>query len=288
MTRTLPHLKNTVERGEVLHVQGISAAGALTLCALAMGRLIGARVVYSPHDTFSRRGQIDAAFLRLALHLPNALIVHSHADAKAVDRMKLRAHFSPLIQLIPSPQDLDRNAWRIEWVAPATTDVVLFAGCIRPEKRLDLLIESAADWPPSRKLAVVGEDRGAWAHCRRLARSHGVDVAAKIEFVSLRRFVAAISAADLVVAPHSKASQSGVLSVASQLGVPTVAADVGGLAELASETFVAGDAKDLARAIDRQLSKANLPGVAVDEDLAVAAHLSAYQLGSDARAKGSG
>ena len=33
---------------------------------------------------------------------------------------------------------------------------VLFAGRIRPEKRLDLVIESAMRWPPHRRLAVLG------------------------------------------------------------------------------------------------------------------------------------
>ena len=275
VARTLPHLRASVAGGEILHVQGIAAAGALTLAVLATGRMIGAKVVYSPHDTFSRRGPIDAVLLKSALQLPNAVIVHSKKDTEVVHRSR-KVHYAPLIQLIPHHPEAERDAWRTKWDADEATDVVLFAGCIRPEKRLDLLLESTRYWPPNRKLAVVGEDRGGWDISARLAREKGVEIAATVEFVSLDRFAAALSAADVVVAPHAKASQSGVLSVARQLGVPTVAADVGGLAELASETFSAGDPKDLARAIESQLSKKTLSSASIDEALAIEAHLEAY------------
>jgi glycosyltransferase involved in cell wall biosynthesis len=122
----------------------------------------------------------------------------------------------------------------------------------------------------------VGEDRGGWERCAKLARRHGVDLAAHVEFVSLDDFTAALSAADIVVAPHSKASQSGVLSLARQLGVATVASDVGGLAELASRTFRAGSVEDLTRAIDTQLAESGITRDPLDERLAVRAHLQAY------------
>ena len=151
-------------------------------------------------------------------------------------------------------------------------------GCIRPEKRLDLLIESARSWPPSRRLAVVGQDRGGWEPGSALAREAGVEVAARLEFVELDDFAAALAAADLVVAPHAKATQSGVLSLARQLGVPTIAADVGGMRELATRTFRAGDAGDLTRAIEAELAERNPTDPTFDEELAVDAHLCAYGL----------
>ncbi len=275
LTRTLPHLLRAVGRGRLLHLEGISAGGPLTLLTLVSARLAGRRVVHSPHDTFSRRGRLDALLLRAALRVPHAVIVHSEADAELLRARGVRAHMAPLVQLVPPPTADERRRWRDEWHA-GDHEVVLFAGCIRPEKRLDVLVRSAATWPPSRKLAVVGEDRGAWPGCADLARRLGVDVAARIEFVGLREFTAALCAADLVVAPHEKASQSGVLSLASQLGVPTVAARVGGLAELASRTFTAGDVDDLTHAVDAQLQHGRAADPAVDEEQAAVAHLAAY------------
>jgi glycosyltransferase involved in cell wall biosynthesis len=274
--RTLPHLHRTCPPESILHVQGIAAGGALTLLALAVGRLRNRHVVYSPHDTFSRRGPLDGVLLRVALRVPHAVIAHSEADVVALRARGIPAYYSPLVQLVPVPAESQRRHWRNHWRAADDTAVVLFAGCIRPEKRLDLLIESARSWPSGRKLAVVGEDRGGWDYCAQLARRRGVDVVARVEFIDLDDFAAAISAADLVVAPHEKASQSGVLSLARQLGVATVAANVGGLAELASRTFRPGHVDDLTRAIDAQLTESDATPPPVDERLAVRAHLRAY------------
>lgn len=277
LSRTLPHLHASVPRGGVLHVQGIAAAGALTLLALAVGRIGGRRVVYSPHDTFSRRGHLDERLLRLAARVPHAVIVHSRADVDVLRARGVDAHYAPLVQLVPRPSDVRRRWWRSEWEVGAGDDVVLFAGFIRPERRLDLLVRAARSWPPDRKLAVVGQDRGAWSDCVALAAELGVEMAGRTEFVELGQFIAAIAAADVVVAPHEKASQSGVLSLASQLGVPTVAADTGGLPELATTTFRPGDVGDLGRSIDAVLASRTRPVNAVDEELAVGAHLLAYR-----------
>ena len=276
VTRTLPHLRRAVAPGAVLHVEGISAAGPLTLLALGSARIARRRVVYSPHDTFSRRGRIDAALLRMALRVPQALIVHSEADVEVLRAAGLRSRLAPLVQLVPSPTEARLQRWRDEWGAGDEVQVVLFAGVIRPEKRLDLLIRSARSWPPGRRLAVVGEDRGAWTECARLARDQGVEIAARVDFVELPEFTAALAAADVVVAPYERASQSGVLSVARQLGVATVAAGVGGLAELALRTFTPGDVDDLSRAIDAQLADGAAPPIPLDEELALRVHLDAY------------
>jgi glycosyltransferase involved in cell wall biosynthesis len=273
--RTLPHLRLATRRGSVLHVQGIAGGGGLTLFTLVSARLAGRRVVYSPHDTFSRRGRFDAWLLRLALRVPHAVLVHSRADVEALRAARIPALYSPLVQLVPPPAEFRRRRWRKEWGAQAGGEVVLFAGCIRPEKRLDLLIESARSWPPSRRLAVLGEDRGAWEDCALLAERRGVNVAARVQFVELEEFTAALTAADVVVAPHDKAAQSGVLSLACQLGVPTVAASVGGLGELATRTFAPGDAGGLTLAIDAALAGSEVAET-VDEDLALETHLRAY------------
>ena len=110
----------------------------------------------------------------------------------------------------------------------------------------------------------------------RLARDLGVQVAARIGFLDLVDFAAALVAADVVVAPHEKASQSGVLSVAAQLGVPTVASAVGGLGELADRTFAPGDVAGLTRAIDSLLADGGGPQPPMDEASALRAHLAEY------------
>lgn len=282
VTRTARHLARTPPSGSVVHVQGVAATGAVNLLLLRRARRAGHRVVYSPHDVFSRRGALDEQLLRLVYQVPHAVVVHSAADEQRVRLLAngLQAHVSPLIQVVPVPSAAQRLRWRREWRADPDDRVVLFAGFIRPEKRLDVLVESARSWPPGRRLAVLGPDKGGWADCDHLAKQYQVDIAARLEFVGLPEFTAAISAADLVVVPSEMASQSGVLALARELRTPTVAADVGGMGELASKTFVAGDADDLSRAIASVLGSDPAhaaPGIAEQEDDdAVAAHLSAY------------
>lgn len=278
LTRTLPHLRAAVPRGSVLHLQGIAAAGGLNLATVLSARLAGRHVVYSPHDTFSRRGRLDSRFLRLALQVPHAVIAHTQPDVAALRAGGIAAGYSPLVQVVPEAREDQRARWRCEWGAAEQDQVVLFAGWIRPEKRLDLIIESAVRWPPGRRLAVLGQDRGGWGACAALARTRGVDVAARIEFVELQEFTSALAAADIVVAPHERASQSGVLSLARHLGVRTVAADVGGLGELATSTFLAGDADALSRALDAVLAQDRPNPLALDEQSALEAHLDAYGL----------
>ena len=276
-TRTVPHLASAPPANSVLHVQGVAATGALNLLTLLAARRAGHRVVYSPHDVFSRRGAVDGMLLRLAYRVPHAVVVHSHADERRLGDVGVRAHVSPLVQLVPAPSEVDQQSWRREWRANGSDTVVLFAGFIRPEKRLDVLVESARGWPPGRRLAVVGPDRGGWARCDDLAKRYAVDIAARLEFVDLSEFTAAIAAADVVVVPSERASQSGVLAVARQLRTPTVAADVGGMGELASRTFSAGDADDLSRAIQTVLGNGAAPAAAAaEDDEAVSAHLRAY------------
>jgi glycosyltransferase involved in cell wall biosynthesis len=278
LTRTLPHLRRAVPRGCVLHLQGIAATGGLNLVAVLSLRVAGRRVVYSPHDTFSRRGRLDGRVLRLTLRTPHAVIVYTLPDVEALRSVGIAATFSPLVQVVPFPAEDQRARWREEWGATEQDDVVLFAGWIRPEKRLDLVIQSALKWPPGRRLAVLGQDRGAWDKCAELAQDHGIQIASRIEFVELEDFTSAIAAADVVVAPHERANQSGVLSLARHLGVRTVAADVGGLSELATRTFASGDVEALTTALDAELAMDRPQPLALDEQLALEVHLRAYGL----------
>ena len=105
-----------------------------------------------------------------------------------------------------------------------------------------------------------------------------MNIAARIDFVELDEFAAAIAAADLVVVPAEQASQSGVLVLARRLGTPTVAADVGGMAELASRTFSAGSAHGLTVAIDAELGAPSVAAPLPEDRLAAQSHLRAYNL----------
>lgn len=275
--RTLPHLLRVWVRGSVLHLQGPGPSSAINLLVLWAARLRGYRVVYSPHDTFSRRGTMDDRLLKMTYRPAHAIMVFSQADKARLQLHQSRVYVSPLTQLVPQPSESQVLRWRFEWAADEPKAVVvLCAGFIRPDKRLDLLIESARSWPRGRYLAVVGEDRGHWEHCKRIADRHGVCIKSHIGFVELDEFAAAVVAADVVAVPAEQAAQSGVLSLASQLGTPTVAANVGGMAELASRTFRPGDVADLTAAIDAELENSTTNARPSSTALSIASHLRAY------------
>lgn len=274
--RTLRHLHRSAQRGAIVHVQGGVASGPLTALTLAVAGLRGRAVVYSPHNTFSRRGWADDLILRACLAVTDTAVGYSERDVATLREYRAYAVHAPLIQLVPRPSAEEVQSWRSEWGAGAGDQIVLFAGQIRADKRLDLLVRAAAGWPATRRLAVVGQDRGALRQCLELAQSLGVEPHVQDEFIDLDRFAAALAAADVVVAPYERASQSGVLSVAGQLGTATVASAVGGLGELAGETFPPGDSDALAAAIDAQLRRPSRPALEISDEAALEAHREAY------------
>jgi len=272
---TVSHLRESVRHGDIVHVQGLFGQ-ALTTLTLAAARRTPARVVHSPHNTFSRRGRrFDEALLRSDIRIAHATIVFSEADRTRLTAWGHDVIVSPLAQYMPSADSLPTALWRQRWASPEGRPTVLFAGQVRPDKRLDLLLAAATVRRDSWQLAVVGEDKGDVARCRKLAQSLDVSVLWYTRYVDLDEFVGALAAADVIACPHAQASQSGVLAVACQLGVPAVASRVGGLAELATLTFTPGDAADLARMIDRALAHGRLPPQDQRAEL-LEAHLAAY------------
>ena len=258
----------------VLHVQGPFKASLLAVL-LAAARLRGRRVVFSPHNTFSRRGSaLDARLVRLCARLSHATVVFSDTDARQVAAWGTVPVVSPLLQHVPPVDPARVEAWRASW---GSASVVLFAGQIRSDKRLDLVIEAARLWTRPARLAVVGKDLGDARRCRALATSLGVEAAWAVDYFELEAFAAAVAAADVIVCPYTRASQSGVLAVAGQLGVPSVATDVGGLRELAT-VVVPRDvgAAELARAVDDLLAAAPARGGSDPVRATVEAHRRAY------------
>jgi glycosyltransferase involved in cell wall biosynthesis len=246
---TVPHL---LRRRGVLHIQG-PFKPALLAVALGAGRLRRRRVVFSPHNTFSRHGTaVDARLVQLCTRLADVTIVFSGADARAVASWGATPVVSPLLQHVPPIDHAQVEAWRAGW---AVAPVVLFAGQVRADKRLDVVIEASRLWTHAQRLAIVGKDLGDAERCRRLAQRVGADPAWSLGYFGLEDFAAALAAADVVVCPYTRASQSGILALAAQLGVPSIASDVGGLRELATAVVPRDvDAAGLARAIDNLLT----------------------------------
>lgn len=128
-------------------------------------------------------------------------------------------------------------------MTPQNLPLALLAGQVRADKNPDLFV-SAINHLDGWRGAIVGEDLGAGSDIDKLVRATRAPVATAYDYIDLDHFVALIAAADVVVAPYQVASQSGVVAIASRLGVPTAVTPTGGLCELASA--VARDASPLA------------------------------------------
>jgi glycosyltransferase involved in cell wall biosynthesis len=272
--RTTPHLLRAVRPGDVYHFQGEFKSVLVSLGLLLQRLRRRRRVVLSRHNTFARSDRrVDELMMRADARLAHSIVVFSRSDAERIAAIGGRPVVSPLAQYAPpvEPEALER--WRARWGADGSA-AVLFAGQIRRDKRLDLAIEASALMARDHVLAVVGEDLGDLERCRRLAAERGVSVSVADEYVPLDEFAAALAAADVVVCPYDRGSQSGILALARTLGARTVATDVGGFAELATAVTPPGDAEALARALDAVLGESRQRGDM--EAGVVRAHLEAY------------
>ncbi len=114
--------------------------------------------------------------------------------------------------------------------------VLLFFGLLRPYKGVSHLIQAFEKLPPSileeTALIIAGE---AWEDQESLGRIKNSPVSDKIilenRYISDEDIPVFFSAADLLVLPYTRASQSGVAHIGIAYGLPILATQVGGLVE---------------------------------------------------------
>jgi glycosyltransferase involved in cell wall biosynthesis len=248
LARSLSHLRREC-RDEVVHVQGLfgSPLYAVTVAAL---RQSAARVVFSPHNTFSRAGRrYEETVLRWSCRRADAVVVFSAEDGKAVASWGSQPVVCPLVQYTP-PGSADLVArWKDRLQGGTPDPVVVVPGQIRPDKGIEAVLYAAAMLPRRPTISVVGEDKGGLYSSKLVAERLGLPVTWVIGYQDMDDFAAAIRAADVVVAPYARASQSGVLALACQLGTPSIAFPTGGLAEYATITTERADVDSLAEAM---------------------------------------
>jgi glycosyltransferase involved in cell wall biosynthesis len=276
LTAGVPSCLQGTGKGDVIQVEGWFVP-ALLPPLVAAARRRGCLVAYSPHNTFSRTGRLreERAVAWLARRADVVLVFSAWDRGRAEAWGAARVAVVPLVPPPVAPDPAAVAAWRARWGAGGGRAVVLFAGQVRPDKGLDVLVQAARGRDVV--VAVVGENHGGLDGARRLAADLGVDLVVDEGYQPLGRFVAAVAAADAVACPYRRASQSAVLALARALGRPGVATDVGGLAELATVAVPAGDAAALAAGIARALAAGpTVPAAAPAADDVAAAYLAAY------------
>jgi len=175
---------------------------------------------------------------RIIRSMATHFVVHSSADG---DLVKEVYQIPPNnITIIPHAlydhyPILEKRVAR-ERLGITEENVILFFGLLRPYKGVKYLIHAFDSLPPevskSTRLLIVGE---AWEDRESLLLAERSPCREKITVVN--RYVADsevpvyFSAADILVLPYMRASQSGVAHIAMAYGLPIVASRVGGLEE---------------------------------------------------------
>jgi glycosyltransferase involved in cell wall biosynthesis len=256
--RTLSHLSRQ-SKDDVVHVQGLFGS-LLYAPTIERLRRTAARAVFSPHNTFSRSGRrYKEATLKWACRRASAVVAFCHADGADLAGWGARPVVCPLVQYVPPDAAELVGAWRDRLHAGSPNPVVMVPGQIRPDKGTDAVLRAAALVGQPLTIAVVGEDRGGLSGARQIADRLQLPVNWIIGYQDLADFAAAISAADVVVAPYGRASQSGVLALASQLGTPSIAFPSGGLQEYATFTTARPDGESLASVMNSFLAGDRAP-----------------------------
>jgi glycosyltransferase involved in cell wall biosynthesis len=112
--------------------------------------------------------------------------------------------------------------------------VVLYFGFIRNYKGVDLLIKSFGALDDSYDLVLAGEPYGDFSGYEKLIDSTGIRSRVKlhIRYIEEKEIPVFFSAADVCVLPYRTGTQSGIIGMAYHFGLPVIATNVGGLAEM--------------------------------------------------------
>ena len=177
---------------------------------------------------------------RLLIRRANSYVAHSDSDKKLLsEKYGLN---SDRIQVIPHGlydqyKAVDRESARKSLGLDLGDNVIMSFGLIRPYKGIPYLIKAFGELPApiaaSSKLLLVGEiweDRDSVVNA--INESPYKDRIVLLDrYVSDDEVAKYFSAADIVVLPYLRASQSGVAHIAMTFGKPIVVSRVGGLEE---------------------------------------------------------
>ncbi|MDD1724009.1 MAG: glycosyltransferase [Methanospirillum sp.] len=207
--------------------------------------------------------QIAGRIMRKASSL---FIVHSNHDRMLISD---HYHISPeRIRVIPHGlydqyPILEKRGCQ-EKLGTGGMFVILFFGLLRPYKGVSCLIRAFESLPEAvwnnSVLLIAGE---AWEDCDSLALLGSSPAKANIrhynEYIADEEIPLFFSAADILVLPYTRASQSGVAHIGISYGIPIIASRVGGLVEglgtYAGTRFIsASDCDELREAIEAEYS----------------------------------
>ena len=263
LARTHARLQVLARGAQVVHAHGVRAGAAAALAVPRGGRSRGAPLVVTSHNgpPDGRPAALTYAALEAVVCRRADLVLGVSSDL--VQRARRRGARAAGLAVVPSSvaapaTDAQREQaaqeLRAELGVPAGAGVVLTAGRLARQKRVDVLLEAHRRLRTDRRLGappvlvVVGDGPLAGA-----LREQAADVGGVVHFLGHRQDVPRLLAgADVVVSSADWEGQPLVLQEALAAGAPVVATEVGGTADLLAGAGVLvppGSSADLADAV---------------------------------------
>lgn len=117
---------------------------------------------------------------------------------------------------------------------PENKKNLLFFGLIREYKGLDILINTMSFLDDSYQLVIAGESYGDFKKYQELIDKSPLKNNIKVleQYIPDEMVTTLFSATDVLILPYRSATQSGVLAVAYQLEIPTIATNTGALGDM--------------------------------------------------------
>jgi len=266
-----------IRRGDVIIFQWWTSSVAHMYLAIALMNMKKKPIVIEFHEIVD---PLEHGFFVLRLYskimgtlirrLATFYIVHSE-----IDRQLISSHYEidlSRVRVIPiglfdQYKKIDRGLAK-DHLGIREPNVILFFGLVRPYKGVKYLVEAFERLPPGfiqeSRLKIVGE---AWEDKelgkiieRSPVRSH---ISLIDRYIGDSEIPLYFSAADALVMPYIRASQSGVAHIGMEFGIPIIATRVGGLEESLGKyegTYFINpmDPDELARVIEQTLSDKKL------------------------------
>ena len=232
LIRTLPHLVWS-SRKSIVNIQGLFRYN-LYFSYFLLLKIFRRSIIFTPHNLFLRYEDtgLNRAILNFTLRKSNSVTVFNDRDRALVSVLNKKSFKVPLLQYVPRLPEKKIENWskKLNNQRPK----LMLLGQIRHDKGVLDAITIAKELREECDLYIVGEDKGAVNDGKNLAKQLGVEVKWIVEYLPLNDFISCLLQADLLIFPYKIASQSGVMSIANSLKVPSLAFPVGGLVEHAS------------------------------------------------------
>ena len=263
----------------VVHFQWLKDRRA-DLRFMQLLRFLGFKIVYTVHDVLPHDQYTveNRTFYQRVYRYPHKLIVHCESNRKEL--LELFTVDPEKICVIPhgcqsacfDTSSTTTTAARRRLGIPDDRRVVLFFGLIKRYKGLEYLLEAfqTIETRCDKALLLIAGKIAPWdgdshRHHVALLAPYAAwgNIHIRDEYIPQDQAADYFAAADLVVLPYTKASQSGVLLMACAAGKAVVVTDTGGLPEVVQDGrtgFVVPpkDAKAIADASVRILSDPDL------------------------------